>query len=151
MKLAKSLYCFSALLILLQSCIVSGPKYTHVESVLKLKPGMSKAAVNDSLGLDPYDLNYYDSTGLYSVIYKYRVTDRKTVPFLLKETNGVKAKGRYMDLIVYYDSSDVAYRFESKISESKLKESRLDINSVITAATITVPSILVYLGITKGG
>lgn len=147
MKRADGVYFCLVLAFLVQSCVVTGPKYTHVESVLKLKPGMSKAEVNDSLGLGPYDLHHYDSTGSYAVIYKYRVTDRRTVPFLLKETNGMKAKGKYMDLIAYYDSSDVAYRFVSQRSESKLKESRLDINSVLTAVTITVPSILVYLGI----
>lgn len=132
-----------------QSCIVSGPKYTHVEKVLELKPGMSRDEVDKRLGITPYDISFYDSTGQHALVYKYRVTDRKTVPFLLKETNGIKSKGKYMDLITYYDSCDVVYRLESNPTDSKLKEKRLNVNTLITAITVTAPSVLVYLGITN--
>jgi len=149
MRKAKILALTILLSLVYQFCIVSAPKYTHVEKVLVLKPGMTQKEVNDTLGIGPYDINYSDSTGNHSLIYKYRVTDRKTVPFLLRETNGVKSKGKYMDLIAFYDSSDVAYAFQSKYSDSRINERRLDFNKVLTAITITAPSVLVYLGITK--
>lgn len=140
---------FVTLLILVQSCIVSGPKYTRVEKVMHLKTGMTKEEVNKQLGLKPYDIYCFDSTGNNSYVYKYRTTDRKTVPFLLKDTNGVKSRGKYMDLIAYYDTSNVAYRFESKPTDSKLDEKRLDINTLVTVMTVTLPAVAVYLGITK--
>lgn len=135
--------------IFLQSCIVSGPKYTHVENVMKLSPGMSMDTVNQRLGIMPYDINAYDSTGNRSYIYKYRTTDRKTLPFLLKETNGRKSLGKYVDLVAYYDSTNVAYRFESRPTDSKLDEKRLNVNTLVTIITVVVPTVLVYLGIKK--
>lgn len=140
---------FFLLLMLIHSCIVSGPKYTRVEKVMTLEPGMTRDDVNARLGLKPYDIYCFDSTGNRSYVYKYRTTDRKTVPFLLKDTNGVKSRGKYMDLIAYYDTSNVAYRFESKPTDSKLDEKRLDINTVVTIITVTLPTLLVYFGITK--
>lgn len=135
--------------ILLQSCIVSGPKYTHVEQVIELSPGMTMETVNQKLGIKPYDLYVYDSLGNRSYIYKYRTTDRKTVPFLLKETNGKQSTGKYMDLVAYYDTANVAYRFESKPTDSKLDEKRLDVNTIVTVITVILPTTLVYLGIKK--
>lgn len=133
----------------IQSCIVSAPKYTHVEQVMQLKPGMSMDTVNQRLGVKPYDIDIYDSTGYRSFIYKYRTTDRKTVPFMLKETNGKKKIGKYMDLVAYYDSTDIAYRFESRSTDSKVDQKKFNINVWVTIVTVVVPSLLVYLGIQK--
>lgn len=77
-----------------QSCIVSGPKFANVDKVMELKPGMTFEQVNTHLGIGPYDLHEFDSIGRRSYVYKYRVMDRKTVPFLLKETNGIKSRGK---------------------------------------------------------
>ncbi|MDF3028146.1 MAG: hypothetical protein K0S23_2453 [Fluviicola sp.] len=133
--------------IFLQSCIVSAPKYTHVEQVMQLKPGMSLDTVNQRLGIQPYDIDIYDSTGYRSFVYKYRTTDRKTIPFMLKETNGKKKIGKYMDLVAYYDSTDIAYRFESRPTDSKVDQKKFNINAVVTIVTVIVPALLVYLGI----
>gem|GEM_PF-2481173 len=133
----------------IQSCIVSAPKYTHVEQVMLLKTGMSMDTVNQRLGIKPYDIDIYDSTGYRSFIYKYRTTDRKTVPFMLKETNGKKKIGKYMDLVAYYDSTDIAYRFESRSTDSKVDQKKFNINVWVTIVTVVVPSLLVYLGIQK--
>jgi hypothetical protein len=135
--------------IFLQSCIVSAPKYTHVEQVMQLKTGMSLDSVNQRLGISPYDMDIYDSTGYRSFIYKYRTTDRKTVPFMLKETNGKRKIGKYMDLVAYYDSTDIAYRFESRPTDSKVDQKKFNINVLVTIVTVVVPSLLVYLGIQK--
>lgn len=134
---------------ILQSCVVSGPKYTHVEKVMQLSPGMTMDTVNSRLGILPYDINVYDSSGNHSYIYKYRTTDRKTVPFLLKETNGRKTMGKYVDLVAYFDSTNVAYRFESRTTDSKLDEKRLNVSTIVTIITVIVPTVLVYLGVKK--
>ena len=73
---------------------------------MTLKPGMSYDTVNARLGLQPYYVLCYDSTQFKSYVYTYRVSDRKTVPLLLKETNGIKSKGKYMDLIAHFNPSD---------------------------------------------
>lgn len=133
----------------IQSCIVSAPKYAHVEQVMELKTGMSVDTVNQRLGVKPYDIDIYDSTGYRSFIYKYRTSDRKTVPFMLKETNGKKKIGKYMDLVAYYDSTNIAYRFESRATDSKVDQKKFNINVWVTIVTVVVPSLLVYLGIQK--
>ena len=135
--------------IFLQSCIVSAPKYTHVEQVMQLKTGMFIDTVNKIIGITPYDMDFYDYTGYRSFIYKYRTTDRKTVPFMLKETNGKRKIGKYMDLVAYYDSTDIAYRFESRPTDSKVDQKKFNINILVTIVTVVVPSLLVYLGIQK--
>ncbi|WP_343635198.1 hypothetical protein [Fluviicola sp.] len=132
---------------LVQSCIISAPKYTHVEQVMQLKTGMTLDTVNARLGIQPYDMDIYDSTGYRSFVYKYRTTDRKTIPFMLKETNGKKKIGKYMDLVAYYDSTDVAYRFESRPTDSKVDQKKFNINAIVTLVTVVVPALLVYLGI----
>jgi outer membrane protein assembly factor BamE (lipoprotein component of BamABCDE complex) len=133
----------------IQSCIVSAPKYTHVEQVMQLKTGMSMDSVNSKLGIEPYDIDVYDSTGYRSYIYKYRTTDRKTIPFFLKETNGKKKIGKYMDLVAYFDSTNIAYKFESRSTDSKVDQKKFNINVLVTIVTVVVPSLLVYLGIQK--
>lgn len=133
----------------IQSCIVSAPKYTHVEQVMQLKTGMSMDSVNSKLGIEPYDIDIYDSTGYRSYIYKYRTTDRKTIPFFLKETNGKRKIGKYMDLVAYYDSTNIAYHFESRLTDSKVDQKKFNINSFVIIITVVVPALLVYLGIQK--
>lgn len=106
-------------------------------------------SVNRKLGVEPYDINIYDSIGYRSFIYKYRTTDRKTIPFMLKETNGKKKIGKYMDLVAYYDSTNIAYRFESRPTDSKVDQKKFNVNAIVTIVTVVVPALLVYLGIQK--
>ena len=133
--------------LLIQSCIVSAPKYSHVEQVMQLKIGMSKDSVSSRLGVEPYDIDIYDSTGYRSFVYKYRTTDRSTIPFRLKETNGKEKIGKYMDLVAYFDSTDIAYRFESRPTDSKVDQKKFNINAIVTIVTVIVPALLVYLGV----
>jgi len=116
---------------------------------MQLRTGMTLDTVNRRLGIQPYDMYIFDSTGNHSYVYKYRTTDRKTAPFLTKETNGKKKIGRYMDLIAYYDTANVAYRFESQATDSKLEQKKININALVTLVTVVVPALLVYLGIQK--
>ena len=129
--------------------MVQAPKYTHVEQVLALKLGMSKEEVSKALGIPPYDIKSLNDTAEV-LIYKYRVTDRKTVPLFKKETNGIKATGAYVDLLVTYDKTGIMTALEtcSKCSNTEEKTTKLDIDKVITLITVTVPALLVYLGIT---
>ncbi len=129
-------------------CIVKGPKYTHVENVLNLNNGMTLKTVNETLKLRPYDLRSLDSAGNKVLIYKYRLTDRRTVPLFLKDTNGKNISSKFMDLHCTFDSKNILVKLESKSTNSELKEQRLNINSLITFLTVTAPAFLVYLGIT---
>lgn len=137
------------LVIFCSSCIVQAPKYTHVEQVLELKPGMSQEEVSQKLGIPPYDIRYKNDS-LQVLVYKYRVTDRKTVPLFKKETNGMKVSGAYVDLLVKYDAAGKMVSFEtcSKCSETNEKTTVVDFDKLITLITVTLPALLVYLGFT---
>lgn len=130
------------------SCIVQAPKYTHVEQVLELKHGMTKTEVSAALGIPPYDLKSKNDS-VEILIYKYRVTERRTFPFLKRETNGIKAIGKYVDLFVTYDKEGKMLSMEScsECSETEEKTQKIDVNKVITLMTITLPAMLVFLGL----
>ena len=132
------------------ACIVHAPKYTGVEEVLSLKTGMTKEEVSKTLGIPPYDLKTEsDSETVY--IYKYRTTDRKTFPLLMNKTNGMKAKGKWVDLFISYDQNGIVkdIRSCSDCEKIAIKEKKLDINTIIMLVTITIPSILVYVGLQR--
>lgn len=129
-------------------CIVKGPKFTHVEKVLDLKPGLTLTEVNNTLGLKPYDLISMDSTGARVLLYKYRLTDRRTVPLFLKDTNGKEISAKFADLYCSFNSENILTNLYSQPSESELKEHRFNINNFMTFLTVTAPAFLLYLGIT---
>lgn len=131
------------------SCIVQAPKYTRIEQVLTLKPGMTKDEVTAALGIPPYDIRSMNDKGETMLIYKYRVTDRKTIPLLMKPANGVRATGKWVDLFVTFSWDGKLTKLEScsGCEETKPTEKRIDINTVVTFITVTVPAVLVYLGL----
>ncbi len=146
----KKIKCFSVIIIsfLLSSCIAHAPKYTNVEEVLQLKVGMTKDEVTKVLGIPPYDLkSISDKETIY--IYKYRTTDRNTLPFLMNKTNGVKTKGKWVDLFISYDSDGKVTNVSScsDCEVTKVTEKKVNINTIITVVAILLPSLAVYLGL----
>jgi len=83
------------------SCIVNAPRYTTVEKVLSLKIGQTGEEVAEILGTVPYNFILLTDSE-YTVLYKYRVTDRTTVPFFMKPNNGKSIRGKYVNLLVTY-------------------------------------------------
>jgi hypothetical protein len=81
-------------------------------------------------------------------MYKYRLTDRRTVPLFLKDTNGKEIRAKFSDLYCTFDKNEILISLYSQKSESELKEHRFNINSFLTLLTVSVPAFLVYLGIT---
>lgn len=133
---------------LLTSCIVHAPKYTGVEEVLQLKVGMTKDEVSKTLGIPPYDLkSVTDKEIIY--IYKYRTTDRNTVPLFMNKTNGVKTKGKWVDLFISYDKEGKVTNIAScsDCETTKISEKKVNINTVITIVAILLPSVAVYFGL----
>jgi len=139
----------TALVVLfLSSCIIQHPAYTKVEKVLTLQVGQSKEEVNKILGIPPYDIKSRSDSGEV-LIYKYRVTDRKTVPFVVKPNNGLKTNGKYVDLFIAFSKEGKVTGIEtcSTCEETNEKEQRIDINKVITLITVTLPAVMIYLGL----
>jgi len=137
--------------VLLSSCLVKAPRYTSAEKVFALKLGMSKEEVSNTLDLKPYYLKSLSDTQSV-LLYKYRVTDRAVLPFLLKENNGKSVKGKYVNLMVTFNIYDKAVKIEScnKCDESSIEEKKFDVNKLATFLTVTLPVVLVFLGITYG-
>jgi outer membrane protein assembly factor BamE (lipoprotein component of BamABCDE complex) len=133
---------------LLSSCVVEAPKYTGIEEVLTLKTGMTKEEVSKTLGIPPYDLKTVTDTQS-TYIYKYRTTDRRTVPLFMNKTNGMKSKGKWVDLFITYnkDGKVAEIRSCSDCEETKITEKKIDYNAIIALLAATVPAVLVYLGL----
>lgn len=141
-----SLYIFISLFF--TSCIVHAPKYTGIEEVMQLKVGMTREEVSKTLGIPAYDLKAVTDSGVV-YIYKYRTTDRKILPLAMNKTNGIKAKGKWIDLFVTYDRDGKATSFNScsECESTEVKKKKIDINTVIVIVTVIIPSVMVYLGL----
>ena len=134
----------------LASCIVQSPKYTTLERVLSLQVGMSKASVEETLGIKPYEVKAFnDSTN--SFIYVYRVIDRKTLAFNTKPVNGKQVEGRYVPLTVTFSKNDKLLNVEScSLCRDTLDStSKIDISKVTLFVTVTLPVLLIYFGLKK--
>jgi hypothetical protein len=131
------------------SCIVTAPRYTTVDKVFDLKIGMTKDEVTKTLGTTPYMLKAVaDSQSTY--LYKYRVTDRTTVPFFMNGTNGKSVLGKYVNLLVTFNHVGLVVKLESCGSgcdETIVQTNKIDFNKIVTFITVTVPLALVFLGV----
>lgn len=132
------------------SCIVQSPKYTSFEQVMSLKLGMSKAQVEDSLGVQPYNLKSHNDTSSV-FIYVYRLIDRRTIYFNTKAVNGKKATGKYTQLEVTYSMDDKVTNIESctLCPDNLVSTSKVDFGKVIVFITVTLPLLLIYLGVQR--
>ena len=139
-------------ILFLPSCVVERPPYAKVEKVMTLSLGMTKEEVSKVLDIPPYDFKSLDSNGTSILIYKYRVTNRKTLPFFVAPKNGMKISGKYVDLFVTYSKEGKATNFTSCTECSETTESQknyISLNTIITLVSVIAPAILIYLGLTK--
>jgi outer membrane protein assembly factor BamE (lipoprotein component of BamABCDE complex) len=147
----KKLVSIAALILLsLPSCIVKSPKYTTLEKVISLQLGMSKAEVEEILGVQPYDLKVHNDTSTV-FIYVYRVNDRRTFSFNTKPVNGKKTIGKYVQLAVAYSNKEKVISIEScnQCSDNLESTSKIDFQKILIFVTITLPVLLIYFGLKK--
>jgi hypothetical protein len=129
------------------SCVVTAPRYSTSDKVFTLKIGMTEDEVAAALGVSPYYLkSETDSETI--LLYKYRVTDRTTLPVFMGPTNGKSVLGKFVNLLVTYDSKGVSKKFETctTCDETTIATHKLDVGAVITFLTITLPWIVLFLG-----
>jgi outer membrane protein assembly factor BamE (lipoprotein component of BamABCDE complex) len=129
---------------------VQSPKYTTLEKVITLQLGMSKTQVEEHLGVKPYDLKAYtDSSNVF--IYVYRTEDRKTLSFFTKPLNGHKSTGKYVQLEISYSKKDKVTNIYScnLCPDSLASTSKIDLSQVFIFVTVTLPVILIYIGLRK--
>jgi len=141
---------FKAIFILmcLTSCIVQSPKYALLEQVMLLEVGMSRAQVEEKLGLQPYDLKAYNDTSNV-FIYVYRVNDRKTISFNTHQLNGIQTKGKFVQLFVTYSKDGKVMNIEScsLCPDNLVVKSKVDFEKVFVFLTITFPLLLIFFGL----
>jgi outer membrane protein assembly factor BamE (lipoprotein component of BamABCDE complex) len=133
------------MLMLLSSCFVRSPKYSTLEQVMSLKLGMTKAQVEEALGVHPYDLKAYtDTSDVF--IYVYRVTERRTISFRTKPENGKELLGKYVQLAVTYSKSGIVLSIEScsLCPDNLVTTSKIDFVEVLVFFTVTLPLLLLY-------
>ncbi|HXU28039.1 MAG TPA: hypothetical protein VN698_12485 [Bacteroidia bacterium] len=132
------------------SCIVQSPKYTTLEKVISLQLGMSKAEVEATLGIKPYDLNAYTDTSSV-FIYIYRTNDRKTLSFYTKFINGRRSIGKYVQLAVTYSKKDIVTKIEScnMCPDNLVNVNKINVSGIIVFITVTLPVLLIYFGLKK--
>jgi outer membrane protein assembly factor BamE (lipoprotein component of BamABCDE complex) len=138
------------ILLFFTSCLVQSPKYSTLEQVMSLQLGMSKAQVEEILGIQPYDIKAYtDTSNVF--IYVYRVIERKTLSFHTRPMNGIKSKGKYVQLYVAYSKDDKVISIEScsLCPDNLVTRSRIDFPQVFVFITVTLPVLLIYLGFQK--
>jgi len=137
-------------MLLLTSCITQSPKYATLPQVMSLQLGMSKEKVEQTLGIPPYDLKTFtDTTTVF--IYVYRVYDRKTLSFNTNPTNGNKRLGKYVQLMVGYSKDNRAISIEScsLCPDNLVVKDKIDFEKIFVFITVTLPVILLYVGLTK--
>ena len=111
---------------------------------------MTKEKVEELLGVQPYDLkSVTDSSNVF--IYVYRVMDRKTLSFYTRPLNGRKKIGKYVQLMVAYSKNNQVTRIEScsLCPDNLVIKNNVDFEKVFVFITVTLPVILIYIGLTK--
>ena len=134
------------LILVFTSCIVQSPKYTTIDKVMTLQLGMTKTQVEESLGLQPYDLKA-NTTGTNVFVYVYRITDRKTVSFYTNELNGKKSIGKYVQLFVTYSKDDKVINIEScsLCPDNLVTRKNLDFMQVFVFVTVVIPWLIIFV------
>lgn len=137
-------------MLLLTSCIVQSPKYTTLPRVISLKLGMTREDVEKILGVAPYDLKTYTDTSSVFV-YVYRVSERKTLSFFTGPLNGKVKLGKYVQLFVGYSNDNHVISIEScsLCPDNLVIRSKIDFEKIFVFLTVTLPLILIYVGLTK--
>jgi len=135
-------------MLLFSSCIVRSPKYSTLEQVNTLKVGMTRAAVEETLGIEPYNIKEVTDSG-NTYIYVYRVKVRQTIGFSTQPTNGKEAIGKYMQMAVSYTKDERVRSMESCIlcPDNLVTTSRIDVDKVLLFVTVTLPVLLVFFGL----
>lgn len=144
------LYLIILFLILIStSCIIQSPRYTNLENVFHVTPGMTIMEVDSILDLKPYNLKSKDQDGNFVYIYKYRVKEVRRIPFVMKGNQGFDTEGKYADLFVYCSKEGIVNKVESCINceEVEEKETKIDYKLILTLITTTLPAVLIYLGL----
>ena len=135
-------------MLLSTSCIVQSPKYTTIGQVMSLQLGMTKAKVEEILGVQPYDIKSFNDT-CNVFIYVYRVSDRSTLSFYTKLTNGWKSVGKYAQLDVAYSKDGKVIKIEScrYCPDNLVAKSKVDFAKIFVFVTVTLPVILIFVGL----
>jgi outer membrane protein assembly factor BamE (lipoprotein component of BamABCDE complex) len=136
------------IILMFTSCIVQSPQYARIDNVLALEVGMTKAEVEEVLGVGPYDLKAYSDSSR-TLIYVYRVDDRRTLSLLTNEHNGKATLGKYVQLNVTYSNVGkmVAIETCSMCPDNMVGVTKIDFEKLLGFMMVTVPALLILVGV----
>ncbi|MCF8259013.1 MAG: outer membrane protein assembly factor BamE [Flavobacteriales bacterium] len=137
-----------SIILMLTSCIVQSPEYARFSNVLALEVGMTKAEVEQVLGVGPYDIKAYNDSSR-TLIYVYRVDDRRTLSVLTKENNGKATLGKYVQLNVTYSNDGRVMAIEtcSMCPDNMVSVTKIDFEKILGFLMVTVPALLILVGL----
>lgn len=121
MKTTKNLIVVFVLILITQSCIVTSPKYTTIDKVVQIKIGMSLSELEELLEIPIYDLYLINENDEKTIVYNYRVFDRKVPIKIMTPNNGKKTLGKYDKLIVTLSKDNKVIKVESTSAIEKFK------------------------------
>lgn len=108
---------------------------------------MTEDEIAAVLGISPYYIKS-ETDSEKVLLYKYRVNDRAALPLFMGPTNGKSVLGKYVNLLVTYNSKGVSTKFETctTCDETTVSTHKVDMAAVITFLTVTLPWIVIFLG-----
>jgi len=92
--------------LVLNSCTIELSKFATIDKILLIKVGMIREQVDLIIGVKAYDLKSLDDNGDFTVVYKYRVNERKVDKKDIQPTNGIEVWGKYGELYVTYNKDE---------------------------------------------
>ena len=120
-----TLYLITSIIIFSSCSVLTSPKYTKVEKIIKLEEGMTITEVTTTLGLDPYDVLHIQKDGTTLLLYYYKHKERDIGKFQ-KDNEASLTQGRkirYVKPSRLYVLFDDDQKLQSVYSEAGLQNS----------------------------
>jgi hypothetical protein len=147
----KQLFIALGFALLFTSCLVQHPEYVKYDKVIDLESGMSFDDLQDSLGIKPYYIKEDALDGWKVYVYKYRTSELKRIPIIMRRNTGFEMEGDFVDLLVTVNQENIVVKLETVESPADKEQNTtvIDFNSLMqgiaTMITVTLPAFLVFL------
>lgn len=82
------------------------PKFTTMEKLSQIKTGMIRDQVELILGIPAYQVSSIDENGDITVIYNYRVSERKVARNIIQPTNGLDTWGNFGRIFITFSKDE---------------------------------------------
>ncbi len=99
------------------------PPYTNVDKILNVQPGMTLSEVNQTLGIDPFDVYYIYADGSFILVYNYRLKYRMMDESIIDKERITSEQAQTVGEPIYPDYSSRLYvKFKNNIVQSLITD-----------------------------